>query len=416
MVEMEFFKFFWADNPTDAGLGLITVVMLAYAIGDIVSNRTKAIFSMIFVTGAIFLFAFWCGLPKDIFDASGLMPFAVISLPFILVHMGTLMKIRNLINEWKTVAIAFAGLAGLSAGLFYAAGPIIGRVMALTAAGPISGGIVATLIVREAAEAKGFADLAVFASLLLVIQNFVGLPIASFCLKHESARLLKAFRSDSTEQTGTAAEIDPEVPAFRVFPKMPKTLQTPFVLLFKGALVAYLAVWFSPVLSDLTGGYVNIHKLVLALVLGIIFYETGFLEHDIFTKANAEGYVTFFCLVPFWTGLTAATPEMVVALFKPVLLCFVIALAALSVTSLAMGPILGYSWFISMAISVTCLFGFPATFILSNEVCAAATEDEEERKYILSLILPKMLVSGFTTVTIGSVVMAGYLARAIAQQ
>ncbi|MDR1977965.1 MAG: hypothetical protein LBQ42_04455 [Synergistaceae bacterium] len=413
---MEFFRFFWANNPADAGLGLIAVVMLAYAIGDVVSNRTKAIFSMIFVTGAIFLFAFWGGLPKDIFNASGLMPFAAISMPFILVHMGTLMKVRNLINEWKTVTVAFAGLVGLSAGLFYAAGPIIGNVMALTAAGPISGGVVATLIVREAAEAKGFAELAVFASLLLVLQNFVGLPIASFCLKQESARLLKAFRSNSTAQAEAVAKIDPEVPAFRLFPETPRALRTPFVLLFKGALVAYLAVWFSPVLSNFTGGYVNIHKLVLALVFGIIFYETGFLEHDIFTKANAAGYVTFFCLVPIWTGLTAATPGMVMELFKPVLLCFVIALAALAVTSLATGPILGYSWFISMAISVTCLFGFPGTFILSNEVSAAVTDNEEERKHVLSQILPKMLVSGFTTVTIGSVVLAGYLARIIAQQ
>ena len=409
---MEFFRFFLANNPTDAGLGLIAVVMLAYAIGDIVSNKTKAIFSMVFVTGAVFLFSFWGGLPKEIFNMSGLMPFAAISLPFILVHMGTLMKIRNLLDEWKTVTVSLVGLVGLSAGLFYVAGPVIGRVMALTAAGPISGGVVATIIVREAAEAKGFAELAVFASLLLVLQNFAGLPVASACLKLESARLLKKFRSNA-EQVEEAVKIDPEVPAFRLFPETPKPLRTSFVLLFKGALVAYLAVWFSPVLSGLTEGYVNIHKLVLALVFGIIFYETGFLEHDIFTKANAGGYVTFFCLVPIWTGLTAATPEMVVSLFKPVLFCFVVALVALAITSLLTGPLLGYSWFAAMAISVTCLFGFPGTFILSNEVSAAVAENEEERKYILSQILPKMLVGGFTTVTIGSVILAGYLAQII---
>ncbi|MDR2179175.1 MAG: hypothetical protein LBP21_02595 [Synergistaceae bacterium] len=410
---MDFLKFFLVNNPIDAGLGLIAVVMLAYAIGDIVSNKTKALFSMIFVTGAIFLFSFWGGLPKEIFNMSGLMPFAAMSMPFILVQMGTLMKVKNLINEWKTVTVALVGLVGLSVGLFYIAGPVIGGVMALTAAGPISGGVVATIIVREAAEAKGFADLAVFASLLLVLQNFVGLPVASVCLKFESARLLKKFRSNSADQVGEAAKIDPEVPAFRIFPETPKALRTPFVLLFKGALVAYLAVWFSPVLSSLTGGYVNIHKLVLALIFGIVFYETGFLEHDIFTKANAGGYMTFFCLVPIWTGLTAATPEMVVNLFKPALFCFAVTLVALAVTSLLTGPILGYSWFAAMAISVTCLFGFPGTFILSNEVSTAVTEDEEERKYVLSQILPKMLVGGFTTVTIGSVILGGYLAQII---
>jgi hypothetical protein len=34
---------------------------------------------------------------------------------------------------------------------------------------------------------------------------------------------------------------------------------------------------------------------------------------------------------------------------------------------------------------------------------------EEERKFILDSILPKMLVAGFTTVTVGSVIMAGFM-------
>lgn len=66
-----------------------------------------------------------------------------------------------------------------------------------------------------------------------------------------------------------------------------------------------------------------------------------------------------------------------------------------------------------MAISVTCLFGFPATFVVSNEVSMALSDREEERSYVLNRILPKMLIGGFTTVTIGSVVLAGYLAKII---
>ena len=62
--------------------------------------------------------------------------------------------------------------------------------------------------------------------------------------------------------------------------------------------------------------------------------------------------------------------------------------------------ILKYSWGLSMALGISCMFGFPGTFIISEEVAAAQSANEEEREYLLSHILPKMLVAGFTTVTI----------------
>ena len=378
---------------------------------------------MVFVTGAVFLFGFWIleywfGVPefKNIFKATSLDPYYAFVMPFILVHMGTLMKVRNLINEWKTVAVAFVGIVGLSFGLYYVAGPLIGSIMSLTAAGPISGGIVATYIVREAANLKGFTELSVFAALLLVIQNFVGLPVASWCLKIEGRRLLKQMHSGVAGEK-EAVKIDPEVPAYRLFPATPKALQTPFVLMFKTFLVGYIAVWvaqYIPVVTGKLGFQFSIHKLVLALIFGIIFYEVGFLEHDVFTKANCAGYAMFFCLIPVWAGLTDANPKMVMNLIYPIVLCFAISLVCLAVTSLILGKILGYSWALSMAVSTTCLYGFPATFIVSSEVSAAISANEEEKKYVMNGILSKMLIGGFTTVTIGSVILAGQLAKVIA--
>ena len=55
-------------------------------------------------------------------------------------------------------------------------------------------------------------------------------------------------------------------------------------------------------------------------------------------------------------------------------------------------------------------FGFPGTFVVSNEVASAVARNEEEKELILSQILPKMLVAGFVTVSIGSVVLAGIMA------
>ncbi|MDR1732069.1 MAG: hypothetical protein LBR61_08245 [Synergistaceae bacterium] len=408
---MEILKFFGVSADNNVATGWLVVVAIVYAIGDYASAKTKAIFSMIFVSGIIFLVAFWFGLPQDIFQRTSLIQFTVVVAPILLVHMGTLMKVKTLIHEWKTVTIAFLGLVGLSIGLYYVASPVIGNVQALTAAGPISGGIVATMIIQQVLEAENLPHLVVFASVLLVIQNFVGLPVASFCLKHEGRRLVKNYREGKVSSADSAGEADPDVPAYRLFPATPKLLQTNFILLAKNCVVGYLAVWLSERFALMAG--IHIDRLILSLILGIAFYELGFLEHDILTKANSAGLGMFFCLVPIWTGLSRATPAMVRELIFPTVLCFGIAIVCLAITSLILGLILRYSWFISMAISVTCLFGFPATFFIAQEVSSALSETDEEQKYMMSQLLPKMMIGGFTTVTIGSTVLAGYLAEVI---
>ncbi len=415
---MGFLENFGLANATDINTGMLMLILIAYAVGDIVSYKTKAIFSMIFVTGFVFLIGFWIGFPKNIFQATGAFAYAAVSLPFILVHMGTLMKLKDIKQEWKTVIIAFTGLIGLSIGLYFIAGPMLGKDMALTAAGPISGGIVATIIVSEAAKKVGLEHLAVFATLLLVLQNFIGLPIASLCLKSETKRLLGKFRAGEIEHVnGKAEKSDPEVPTFKVFPALPKPLRTPFVLLAKTAIVGWLSLFLAQHFNAMVLGaglpYLQIHKFVMCLIVGIVAYEIGFLEHKVLDKGNAMGYAMFFCLIFVFVSLPQATPELVRSLVFPLVLCFAVALVGIVISTFFTSKLLGVTWAMATAIAVTCLFGFPATFLLTDEVTNAGCKTPEEKEYCMSHLLPKMLVGGFTTVTIGSVVLAGYLGQII---
>ncbi len=414
---MSFLQNFGLTNSADMVTGMLMLIMICYAVGDIMSYKTKAVFSMLFVTGFIFLFGFWFGFPQTIFKDTALQSYAVVSLPFILVHMGTMMKLKDIKQEWKTVLIALCGLIGLSVGLFYIAGPILGKVMALTAAGPISGGIVATIIVQDAAKAVGAEDLLVFATLLLILQTFVGLPIASLCLKLEGNRLLGKYRSGEAETAVEAVKSDPEVPTWRLFPATPKPLRTPFVLLAKIAIVSWIALLasqhFNAMVVKAGMPYLQIHKFVMALIMGILFYETGFLEYKVLSKANAEGYAMFFCLVPVFVSLPLATPEMVRSLVFPLVVAFGVSLVGIVISTFITSMILRCSWAIATAVAVTCLFGFPGTFIVTDEVTTAIAKTPEEKEYTMSKLLPKMLVGGFTTVTIGSVILAGFIGQII---
>lgn len=423
---MEFIKnAFTLTNSTDVSTAMLAIVMIAYALGDFASYKTKAYFSMIFVTGFILLFGFWFGIPKNVFEVTALGSYAILSLPLILIHMGSMMKVSDIKQEWRTVVIAGSALVALTIGLYVIASPILGsKIMALTAAGPISGGIVATIIVQEAAASVGFKELAVFATLLLVLQNFVGLPIASLCLRMEARSLMHKRDNGLLANEGDAVKSDPEVPTWPLFPKMRKELQTPFILLAKAIIAAvvalYLAQWYNGFLLaqvKSTGmewlRFLQIHKLVMSLIVGIALYEVGFLEYRIFDKANASGYAFFFCLIPVFVSLPKAEPELVRTLVWPIVVSFTVAIIAIVATSWVLSKVIGYSWAMCTAIGVTCLFGFPGTYIVTDEVTTAVCPSAEDKEFCMNRILPKMLIGGFTTVTIGSVILAGTIAQMI---
>ncbi|HHZ03308.1 MAG TPA: hypothetical protein GX396_10320 [Tissierellia bacterium] len=387
------------------GLTAILFILVAFAIGDYVSFKTKATFSMLFTTAVVFLIAFWVGLPSTIFDDSGFFKVGQLAMPLLLTNMGTMISLKELAKQWKTVIIALAAVVGIGVLVYFVGGPIFGREMAASAAPPISGGVVAALIVSEAAMEKGLESVAVFATMLLVTQTFFGTPVASYCLKKEARRVL-ALSENNTLTDETEEEIIDE-PKKRIFPPLRKELQLSSILLLKLTIVSFIGVK----ISALTNGAVN--ALIVCLVLGVIVRELGFIEKDSMTTANSQGFVMICLLTVIFANLASATPEMLMSLIVPIIGCLAIGVIGFSIFSAIAGKILGMDKYMSIAIGSTALFGFPGTFIISNEVANAIGETEEERKVILDAILPKMLIAGFVTVSIASVVLAGFMAKLI---
>lgn len=385
----------------DTTLALL-IIALVYAVGDFVSAKTKAVLSMMFVAGFLFLIGFWTFLPKTLFDDAQALAFAIAVIPMLMAHMGSLLNIQELKEEWKTVLIALIALIAVAILLYLIGSPTFGRQFAIAATGPITGGVVATLIMQEALTEMGLETIVVFATLLLVLQTFVGLPIASYALSREAKRLLKNRADQTTESKNTAADYKPK---WRFIPAFPKSLQTAFILIAKAMLVGWLGVLFAHLLNDV------INKYVMALIFGVVFTEIGFLDRKVLDKAGATGLALFVLLIPVFHSLPNATPSMVASLIVPILLSFVIASIAIVAITFLMAKVFRYSWALSMAIGFSCMFGFPGTYIISEEVANAQANSDDERDYLLSHILPKMLVAGFTTVTIASVIIAGVLVK-----
>ena len=380
-------------------LQAILVVLVFFSLGDLIASKTKALMSMRFISSALILAAFWMGMPADLFQKTGLMNLAMTFIPVLMVHMGTMIDGRAMLAQYKTVIIALLTMCAASAAVILIGSPLIGMNYALTATGPISGGNVAMLIMSAAAQEKGLNDILVFVTMLLILQSFVGVPIASFCLRREARRLRAEFAAGAQAAAAAAEKTERK----KLIPPLPKQLRTPFILLCKSFLVAALAV----AAAKLTGN--KVHPFVMALVFGVLAYELGFLEGRILEVAASSGLSIFIMLLPTYVNLSKATPQMVASLLFPIVVSFAAAVVGLIVSSLIISKIAHTSFDLTLAIGSCCLIGFPGTFIVSDEVARNMSDSEEEHKFIESRIMPQMLVSGFTTVTIASVFLAGFL-------
>jgi hypothetical protein len=66
-----------------------------------------------------------------------------------------------------------------------------------------------------------------------------------------------------------------------------------------------------------------------------------------------------------------------------------------------------------MPVALTALFGFPEDNILCEEVSRSVARNKEEEKLFFNELLAPMVIGGFTTVTVASVIIAGLLVQTL---
>ena len=382
------------------------VIFVVFAAGDMISAKTKAIVSVLLVASVVFLVGFWTGVfPTTLFADSTLLSMAGLLVTMLLVHLGTTIKLRDFGAQWRTVIIAAVACIAISAAVYFIGQLIIDRGFALVGAPILSGGVVATLQMQEMAQKADLPQLAVFATLVMCAQGFVGYPVASLCLKSEAKRIKAQLDAGELSVASQDAEKAAAASRKKLIPALPAKYNTPNVVLAKVVLVALLSVFVSSLFHD------AVNKLVWCLIFGVLCKELGFLDEDALGKANATGIVMPIITLSIFTNLASATPEMVVSMVVPLLVVIAIGTVAFAVVSILIGKIFHYSWQMSVAIGSSCLFGFPGTVIISNEVSESTGTTPEEKAYINAQIMPKMLVAGMVTVSITSVLVAGVMCK-----
>ncbi|RCW44407.1 MULTISPECIES: hypothetical protein [unclassified Halanaerobium] len=382
-----------------------SIVLLILAVGEFVSMKTKAMIPSVFVSAVLFLIGFWTILPGDVVAQSSFaQPVVYLSMYLLLTHMGTLMSLKELLAQWKTVVIALGGIAGIIALTLTIGNFLFGWEKVVAATPPLTGGVVASILMSTAAAEKGLTSTAVLATAMYVMQGFFGYPITAYLLKKEANRLADKVRRGEVEvEEENKESLKEEKSKFRIIPPLPEKYQTTYIILVKLGIVAALAVAAAPVL--------HLNEFVVCMLFGVIGREIGFLEEQALVKAGSFGFLMTVLMAFIFAGLSDATPSMLTEISVPLFGIIILGISGMALMSMIIGKAFGYTKEMAISIAMTALYGFPPNYILTVESSRAATENDEEYQYAVDEMLPKMLVGGFTTVTIASVIIAGFFVK-----
>lgn len=378
------------------------LVFLFLGIGEYLGVITKAKISAVFVSLILFLIGFMSGMiPANIIDKAQLTGVGKWSTGFIIFHMGTMINIKQLLAEWRTVVTAVLSMIVVAIAGF-ALTPLIGYSETIVAIPIINGGIVATQIMTTAAMEQGLTLAAALGTILYAVQKFVGTPIASFFGLKEAKLLLEEYRRTGVNPIKKAESVEEEVKV--TFAQKHKKFFGAFTCL---AITGCFA-WVAFMIGKLTG----VSYTIWCLVLGAVFSYWGLVPDRILEKAGTAGFLNaamFATIIPSLAkikiGDLASLGYLLVVLFA-----VTVAVLFLFFYVLPLWKIIG-SRNLAMGVSMMQFLGFPATYLVAMEVAQAAAENEEEKEIIMDAILPKYLVGGFATVTSLSVIMAGILVK-----
>ena len=379
------------------------LILATLAIGEIVSIRTKAIIPSVFVTALLFLVGYWTIFPANILEVAGFGPSIIqVSMFLLITHMGTMISVKELIAQWKTFAISIIGICGICFGTL-----VLGKLffpwdMLVVATPPLTGGVVASVIMSQAATAKGLPTLAVLAVGMYVMQGFAGYPLTAITLSIEGKRLLKKFRNGEIQKREVNSE---EGEKKTLLPQLPKKYQTTYILLLKLGILVQTSIFLTNLMNK------AVSEFVICLVVGAIAAEIGFIERRPLNLSGTFGFFMTGLMAFIFGGLAKATPEMIKELIIPFIGIIGFGVAGLVIFSIIAAKIFKESIPMAIAISLNALYGFPVNYTLTNDAAMALGKTGEEVDFLTGEMLPKMLIGGFASVTIVSVIIAGIFAK-----
>ena len=376
------------------------IVLIVFALGDIVGKITKGKLSGMMVVMLLFLVGFLTKLiPADIIDQGGLTALSKLAIAMVLFNMGTTLNVKQLIEEWRTVLMAALCMLA-SCVVMLLVSPIIGFDTVLVGMPVINGAAMATSLMASAAAEKGLATAAALCAVIYSVQKFVGAPIASAMGIRYGKKLLKAYRENPAQfkkqETGNGAS------AKVSFANKHKEWYSANVMM---ALVA-AGSWVAHILGDLT----PINYSIWALLLGVVCAASGLVPTKPLQKSNSYGLMmvaVFGSIIPSLAKVSLS--DLGTMAFQTIVL-FIAALIGVALVGwvLPTWKLVGDKD-LAVGIGVEQFLGFPSNVVICREVGDAVGETPEEKAFIEDTLNVPYVVGGITVITVLSTMLAGFV-------
>lgn len=372
------------------------------ALGEWLSIISRARVPMLLTAMVGFLVLTWTGIfPEDILEKSTFAALGGILIGPAILHMGTLIPFSLLKSQIKAVVIALGGLV-VSGVLILTIVPLIfDYETAVAGVGPISGGVIALIITSEKLTELGLTSLIVIPALIVAFQGVMGMPLAMNFMRKYAMKI--QHEMDDGTFIPMANEAKPEEnnnSSKSSSLKSSATLKLFFI--FVGAAVGIALGEITP-----------IHYSLWCLAIGITGLKLGLFESKALEKSNSFTVVMIAIIFVVIGTMADVTPGDVLSNLPSILLILVIGTFGISLGGYITARLVKWHPYKAMPVALTALFGFPGDYLLCEEVSRSVARDKKEEKIIFDELLTPMLIGGFTTVTVASVVVAGLLVQTL---
>lgn len=379
-----------------------TIILAFIALGELMSLWSKArIPALLIAMLGTFIAVQLKIIPNTIIDDSFFPQIYAILVAPLLFHMGSLIPLKTMLAQWRSVVISIAGMIVAVGVIAAVVGPIFGFQYVVAGAGPLAGGIVSTGLTTDGLKAANVdSAIVVLPALVLMLQSLPSMPLTNLLLRKFAITLRDS--GDLEELARKQKKVEKENGSGKKLVTLPDMLVDNelfvlFLILVGGSLATLLAM------------PTHIPSSIIALVLGVASTAIGLTPERSMEKSSSFGIAMASVVAIVMAPLVAASLSDVLAALLPVAVILAVGAVGIMIGGAIATKLLKWKTTLGMSVALTAMYGFPADYLLTNEVVRSVGRTDEEREALSEAMLPPMLVGGFTSVSAGSVVIASVL-------
>lgn len=301
--------------------------------------------------GVFFAGGFALGwLPRDLLLASNMVAVGTIAFNVLVIHSGTMVDLALVRVKRKEALTAVGSALVMTAVLLLVLPPLIGRDLALLVPGAVVGGGASCAIGSR--WVSGIRpDISFFPWMIFMFQGLFSVPVVTWALKKESARLVDELSAQPAAPPG--GRPGPVAPAFGPVARIPQVYKTPAYYL--GLIMAAAVLNYALQGTVLAG--MNINLNITALLLGILAGNLGLIDRAPLFKCDSYGLL-ILSLMGLMANNLANTPlDTLLSLTAPVLIALAAGTAVLTACGAGFARLLGMSPYEGIILAMNSVMG-----------------------------------------------------------